>query len=352
MEDHHIAVAGALILQHGGVAGLPGVVKHPLRQGGGAVREVVRGSVGGGALILGRRILQRGAGLIGGVDGVGSGLGGGHGLRLHLLGHLDLIALLVAGGSGPVDPDILAVHHVIGGEVGLIGGLQLVAGVGQAVPIVLEVGGGQQAAAGLLLVDALGHGAAVDQAQVLLLRVAVGAGGGGQGLQRRVQLRLHIVVPGEAVGLGGVAHGMDAGELLQRPVGEVVVPGLALLSVGDEHHGGGGDGLVLQGGVGVQADHAEEAVVVVEEVLVVVLEIVIHLSGGVLLAVDGGGSGRLGDDIGSPDDGDDRDHQKHHADGAVQEIGAARLFALLGLLGGLGIGPAGAHLLLPGLLFS
>ena len=78
----------------------------------------------------------------------------------------------------------------------------------------------------------------------------------------------------------------------------------------------------------------------------------IHLSGGVLLAVDGGGSGRLGDDIGSPDDGDDRDHQKHHADGAVQEIGAARLFALLGLLGGLGIGPAGAHLLLPGLLFS
>ena len=352
VKDHHIVVAAVAVLQHGGVAGLPGIVIQPFTQNRGAVREAVRRGIGGGGLILCGCILQRGARLVGGVDGICGGLGSGHGLRLHLVGDLDGVALFICISCGAVDADIRTVHQIVGGPVLLIGGLQLVGGVGQTVLIGLEIGGGQQAAPGLLLIDAAGHGAAVDETQILLFRIAVRAGSGGKGLHGVVQVGLHLVVPGEALGLCSGIHGLDAGQLLQGLVREVVVPSLALGGVGDEHDGAGGDGLVLQGRAGVQPDHAQNAVIAVDKVLIVVLKIEVDLSGGVLLTVDGGRRSRLGNDVGLPDDGGNGDYQEYHSDGAIQKVGAVLLLALLGLPGGLGIVPAGAGQVLAGLFFS
>ena len=97
---------------------------------------------------------------------------------------------------------------------------------------------------------------------------------------------------------------------------------------------------------------AQNAVIAVDKVLIVVLKIEVDLSGGVLLTVDGGRRGRLGNDVGLPDDGGNGDYQEYHSDGAILKVGAVLLLALLGLPGGLGIVPAGAGQVLAGLFFS
>ena len=102
----------------------------------------------------------------------------------------------------------------------------------------------------------------------------------------------------------------------------------------------------------VQSQIADEGGVVLQEAAVNALIIEVDLSGGVLLTVDGGRRGRLGNDVGLPDDGGNGDYQEYHSDGAIQKVGAMLLLALLGLPGGLGIVPAGAGQVLAGLFFS
>ena len=350
VEADHVVGAGALVEEDVGVAGLTGAVKEPVHENAVGVAGLVVAGVAGLVVALGQ-LGQQAALLILGIEAVGQGLGllqGGSGL---LLGGIDGVAIGIRGGGGFAgDGDHLVVDVVIVVGVGGVLAVQLVGGVGEAVLIVVHIVLGQDGVLHQLLIGGHAHELAVDELQVALgaearaLGAVVAVGAGLQGLHGGVIVRLHGLVPAHAGFLGGLAQGLDGGHLLGGLIEEVVIPGAAVV--------GHGALLLLKALAGVQAEVGEVIVVVADEALVVVDVVVLGLGGGVVLPVDGdGGDVPLGD-AGLPDQGDDAHH--HESDGHQQVDGVAALFllALLGFLGGLGIGVASAFLLLANFLFS
>ena len=126
------------------------------------------------------------------------------------------------------------------------------------------------------------------------------------------------------------------------------------LSGFDSQHGGVAvsQDLILQVSVGIQADEAvgHVVVIVVVEIAVGVLIEEVDLGRGVLFPVDGGGGGGTLNDVAPPDQGGQGHDHENNGNGAVQNIAALFLLALLRLTGGLGIGLT--DLLLTELLFS
>ncbi len=348
VEHGHIVVVADL--QHVGIAALAGVVIEPVADDA-VIVAGVPGIVIGGLFVGSGGSFQRGAALVGGQDLVGRSLGGLLGSGGFLVGGLDGVAVGIGGGfGGAADHHILPGDPVIGLGIGLVSVLDLRVRIGQAVGIGAGVGLILQGAQQLLAVDLLGHGAAQVLLKVLVDGGAAAHGGILQGLHGVLVLGLHacgILIAGF---LGGLQAVLDHGHLLDGVVHHVVVPGGAFLHA-QHGRGGGVDGLVLQGGVGVQSQIADEVGVVLQEAAVNALIIEVDLSGGVLLTVDGDGGGGAGNDVGPPDQADHHGHQEQHADDAVEQVAALFSLLLLQLLKGLGIGAAGDRVL-PELFFS
>ena len=344
-EGDHIVGRTGLILHHGGVAGLAGRIEQPLAQSVGEISHA--GGVGVVGILVGlRQGLQALTGLEGGVHGVGLFLGLGHGVGLHLVGDLHGVAVGIGGGHGAADAHALIGHLVIGIGIFIVGGSEVVQGIGQAVAVFGSVSLGQHGGFQLLGEDALRHQAAIGHGQIMI-EGGVVAGGGHVVLQRlhgAVQFRLQLVRPGEAIGGRVIVEGLDGGHLLEGLIQEVVEPGLAVFAAGIS--------LVPQILRGVQAQEAEVVGVLAPKALVYLLEVVIDFSGGVLFIPDGNSGSTLLDDLGLPGQGDNGHDDERHRDGSIDHVAALFRLALLCFAGGLGIGPVYAGRSLTGLLFS
>ena len=115
----------------------------------------------------------------------------------------------------------------------------------------------------------------------------------------------------------------------------VIKPGGALLHA---HHGCGRgvDGLIFQGGAGVQSQIADEIRIAAQKAAVDILIIEVHLGGAVLLSVNGHGGGGAVDNAGFPNQRHHGQHHKYHGNQTVQEIAALFRLLLFNLHGGLG----------------
>ena len=346
----HGNVIGAAALNHGAVAALAGAVKQPLTQLGGGVGTLLHAGIR--LVIVVGQSLQVLAGLVASQDLLSQSLGGFLGSGFLFLGGLHGLAIGVSGGGGSTqNGNGLIGHAVVAVLVSLVSGVQLGIGVLQAVDVRSDIVAVLDNAHQLLGKDLLAHEGAVGGGEIVFQTVAVGGSGGLQGLQRGIILGLDVIGIGVSFRGGLLLQLLHGGHLLRGLVQEVVMPGGT--GLGAQHAGGGlVHGLALQGCAGAQAQVAGDVIVVVHEVVVAVPVIELHLGGGVLLTVDGHGGGVLGDDVGTPHNGDHHSHCEQHADQGVQAV-AAFFFLLPGLLlHGLGIHITGSGLLLTELLFS
>jgi len=97
------------------------------------------------------------------------------------------------------------------------------------------------------------------------------------------------------------------------------------------HHGSGGGvhRLALQGGVGVQAQIADEVGIALQEAAVNILIIEIHLGGTVGFAVNGQGRGVAGDHIGSPEEAGCHHQHNHKPSRNLEEITSEEIQELI-----------------------
>ena len=230
----------------------------------------------------------------------------------------------------------------------LIGRLQLVNGVGQALLVVLHIVGGDLIGGQQLLEQAGRHALPVGQLQVRLEGVALGLEGLLQAADGLLHLGLYRVIGAHAVGLGLLDdHGAE-GQLLDGVLLQELIPGDVTL-VGDlqQHFGGVVHDLVGQG-LGVIQTVVAGLCDVVRQTAVVV----VHLCRGVILTVDGDGVGVTVQDTGLYHQQQSGHHHENHGDGTVQTVGLAQLGLLLRLADGLGVLDTLAGQILAVLLFS
>ena len=308
--------------------------------------------IGGNVLVSGGNILQR---LTGGIAGsrVGSGiLGGLLGGGLLGISRLHGVAVGIGGaGGGGLKGDILVIGYVKGVLIGVIAGLQLFVGIGQAADILTLIVGSQRVHFAKLFKSTGGHVGTKGTLQIggigkpALLGIALYRFNGAAELFRDMLILVQTVCLGlftEQIGLGQIVLGGVLQEL---------VPGnIALVRHAQKHFGHGIEGLVLHGGAGVQphiagilgrADAVESAVVVI-----------IHFRGGEILAVHGQSGGAALEHAGVIQQHNGGDNDKHDGDAAIEKFVLFLLGRFLGLALRLGIHIALSGQLLTVLLFS
>ena len=178
---------------------------------------------------------------------------------------------------------------------------------------------------------------------------AVGLGGLLQLVDGGVHVILHLVGKSEAGFLGRLAQNGNLLDILDGGRLQVLVPGHVAADA--QHH------LVrigqLRGGqVGGGAQTHVGGVLAVAQVIVQAVVEVIHLGGGILFAAHGQGGGAALEHVGVPDQDHGGHQDKGGGDETVQPVGAALLGLLLSLTDFLGIGSAAGGQLLAEFLFS
>ena len=202
-----------------------------------------------------------------------------------------------------------------------------------------------------LLEGADGHGAAVGQLQVALQGVALLLGAGGDVVDDLVHLGADVVILAHAVGLGLLGGHDLNGQLTGGVITEELVPGdVALIRDLQQHLGGVAHVLLVHGHRGVDA--VEGAVTGVDDAVLDAIVIVVHLGGGIVLAVHGDGGGAALQHAGVHHHQQGGHQHEHHRDGAVQTVGLALLGLLLRLADGFGVLNTLAGQILAVLLFS
>ena len=346
VEQAHI-VAGTHF-QDLRVAVLTGVIEEPVTHNAVRISGVSSVVIGGLFVIAGNGL----SAVVCGQDLFCGGLGSLLGGSLLLVGGLNGVAVGIRGGIGSAaDDHILPGSLVVGLGICLISGFQFLIGVGQAVRIALGISLILQHPQDLLVVDLLRHDGAQISLEICLYGHAGGFRGGLQGVQGVLVLLLHAGGELIPIFLGLLQTPLDHGHLLDCVVHDIIMPGGAFLHA--QHGSGGGvHRLALQGGVGVQAQIADEIGVALQEAAVDILIIEIHLGGTVLFTVNGQGRGVAGDNVGSPEEAGNYHQHEQYGDDAVQNVAA--LFSLLffQILFCLGIYIAGGRLILPELFFS
>ena len=230
----------------------------------------------------------------------------------------------------------------------LIGRLQLVDGVGQALLVVLHIVGGDLIGGQHLLKQAGRHALPVGQLQIGLEGVALRLEGLLQAADGLLHLGLYRVIGAHAVGLSLLDdHGAE-GQLLDGVLLQEMIPGdVALIGDLQQHFGGVVHDLLGQG-LGVIQTVVAGLCDVVRQTAVVV----VHLCHGVILTVDGDGVGVAVQDTGLHHQQQSGHHHENHGDGTVQTVGLAQLGLLLRLADGLGVLDTLAGQILAVLLFS